>query len=228
MPSRAFPTDRRISLNLAGVKMPCAPSVWLVAAVCAMQAATTPTGISGLIRGSAPCPRVASRRGDTVSPSGSARWELDSASFADNCAMPQLNAWWGHHRLRARRPFQGNWQSDFGMVPNEPIQPRVGGVSVAPREAVPPVIFLSAETTRWPPRAGDQYPRLFDGARDRPAPPPCASLTPAKFYLHGSVPIFTALLEIIDERPIPSAQKSQKRLNAQHRDQYPGLEKQGC
>ena len=54
-------------------------------------------------------------------------------------------------------------------------------------DALQPIIFLSAETTRGPPWAGAQSPRLFDGARDRPAPHPCASPPPSEFPLHDLI-----------------------------------------
>src|ERR1019366_7339642 len=77
-----------------------------------------------------------------------------------------------------RRPSEWNSQNDFCVAGNDPTQLSLWGALVVPRDAVQPIIFLSAETTRGPPRAALQNPLLYDGARDRPAPHFCAGPPP--------------------------------------------------
>jgi hypothetical protein len=155
-------------------------------AVCAMLAGATQPAMGGLIRSSAQSWSAASWLCDTVSPSDSASSNRDNLKLAGNSAMPSISALLRHYRIRSRRPFQSDLHNDLSVAGNDPIQRGCSDVIVAPRGAAQPVIFLSAETTRGPPWAGDQSPRLFDGARDRPAPHPCVGPPRSEFHLHDS------------------------------------------
>jgi hypothetical protein len=183
-----MPGNMPTKQTFAGAQTPRAPSAWSVVAVCAMLAGATQPAMSGLVRSSAQTQSVTSWLCDTVSPPDSASSNSDNLKLAGNSAMPSISARLRPHRIRARRPFQSDLHNGLRVAGNEPIQQGFSDIIVAPREAAQPVSFLSPETTRGPPWAGDQNPRLFDGARDRPAPHPCASPPPSEFHLHNSSP----------------------------------------
>ncbi len=160
---------------LAGERMSRTLSGWLVAAVCIILADTANAAMSGRSSGSAQRQPIASRLPDTAFQSDAAIFSRDNTKVAGSGARSRGQIALDLHRIRTRRPFQGTLRTDSDNASDDGIHLNLCGVIVAPPEAPPPFIFLSAETTRGPPRAGAQSPRLFDGARDRPAPHPCAS-----------------------------------------------------
>lgn len=171
---------------LAGERMSRTLSGWLVAAVCIILADTANAAMSGRSSGSAQRQPIASRLPDTAFQSDAAIFSRDNTKVAGSGARSRGQIALDLHRIRTRRPFQGTLRTDSDNASDDGIHLNLCGVIVAPPEAPPPFIFLSAETTRGPPRAGAQSPRLFDGARDRPAPHPCASFRSPGYPLHES------------------------------------------
>jgi hypothetical protein len=143
---------------------PSTPRLGWVIAVCAVLADTAHAGVSGRGCGGARCHTVVSCRCDKVSDSAPAASTRDDPSFTGNCARSGSNARLRHHRIRSRRAFQGDLRNAVGVAHDCHLHPTTCGVSVAPREALPLVILLTAETTRGPPGTGAHILRLFDGA----------------------------------------------------------------
>ena len=170
----------------AGERTSRALSRWLVATVCIIFAGTARAAMSGRRGGSAQCRPIASWQRNTAFQSDAAIFNPADTRVTSNCAMPWRHARVNHQRMRTGRFFQRDFPSDSSIAGDDCFQLSLWGVNVTPREALLPIIFLSAETTRGPPRAGTQSPRLFDGARDRPAPHPCASPPLSEFLLHES------------------------------------------
>jgi hypothetical protein len=153
---------------------PSTPRLGWVIAVCALLADTAHAGVSGRGCGGARCHTVVSCRCDKVSDSAPAGSTRDDPSLTGNCARSGGNARLRHHRIRSRRAFQGDLQNAVGVAHDDHLHSTTCGVSVAPREAVPPVILLTAETTRGPPGTGAHILCCFDSAGP-PGPYFCAA-----------------------------------------------------
>jgi hypothetical protein len=173
-------------LTHTGAQASRSPPVRLVIAVCPIMASATQPAMSSLIQSSAQCQIFTPEQCATISQSGSDSSNWDHTKFISNGTRRRIRAVLSLQRTRSRRPFQGTSQEGFSVAANDPFQQGWCVVSLAPREAVQPLIFLSPETSRGPPRAAAQSPRLLDVARDRPAPHPCASSPPSEFHLHIS------------------------------------------
>ena len=177
MPTQPTPAGARTSRALPG---------WLAAAVCVALAHTAHAATSVRSCSPTPCRTVATRLHHTVALSDFAVFNSADTRVTGGRAMPRSHALVSRPGIRTRRFFQGDHQHDSSIAGNHHVQLSLWGALVAPRDAVRPVIFLSPETTRGPPRAGAQSPLLCNGARDRSAPPLCAGPPPSEFILHDS------------------------------------------
>jgi hypothetical protein len=183
--------SRAVFLVAGGLAISFPPTtwVWWVIAVCAVLADTAHAGGSGRDCHSARCWTVVSCRCDRLAASDPAGSTRDDPAFTGNGAASRTNARLRHHRIRPRRPVQGDLHNAAGPPHDGHLRLSVSGVIAASREPLQPVILLSKETTRGPPRAGSQTPPLLDGARDRPAPPPCATpLFPTSLFTTQPAP----------------------------------------
>jgi hypothetical protein len=170
------------------------PVRWLIA-VLAVLAASGQAGTSSRDCASARCSIMVSCRCHRVSASEAGGSSRHGPTLTGDCARFPRNARLDQPRMRCRRPAPGHFPSAVSVAGNSRLQLSECSVIVAPREAVQPLIFLLAERTRGPPWLGAQRPRLFDGARDRPAPPLCATPPPSGFYFPSlsSVPNASAV-----------------------------------
>ncbi len=170
------------------IDFPLMPPVWLVIAVCALIGATAHASISStnpsrfIISADALAKSCASPMPLKTAPA-----EAEFASRVRRDAAVVCGKRGGVVSAAISGPTR---HADFGAfvvgrVPSLTRRDDAAGSSQTSR-AVRPVIFLGAATTRGPPCAGDQSPRLFDGALDPPAPHFCAAPPFSEFHLRDS------------------------------------------